>query len=370
MGIEIDFLAVGDAAKSGDAIAVRLGNLHGDRQEQTVITIDGGTIESGNRLVDHVKKHFATTHVDYAFLTHPDADHASGMREVLDSLSVGTVVMHRPWEHSHVIHDLFDDGRTSPTSISERSKENLAAAHEVEQAAIAKGITIIEPFAGIATPDGTIRVLGPTKEYYQQLLAQFDFMPDLKEETEKSLSLLEAALNAASKIGKWVAEKWDDELLLEPAPNATSPENNSSMILLLTVDGKHHLFTGDAGVPAVSLALDYAATIPIDWSQLSFLQQQHHGSKRNVGPAILNRLLGNPRPLGSIPDKNAFISAATKGEPKHPSKRVVNALLRRGVRPLVTAGVDKLHYKNAPQRAGYVNAEPLTFYSQVEDEDS
>jgi hypothetical protein len=29
MGIEIDFLAVGDGSKSGDAIAVRFGNLYG-----------------------------------------------------------------------------------------------------------------------------------------------------------------------------------------------------------------------------------------------------------------------------------------------------------------------------------------------------
>src|SRR6266851_1674956 len=86
MGIEIDFLAVGEAAKSGDAIAVRFGNLHGKREEQTVITIDGGTIESGGRLVEHIKTYYGTTSVDYAFLTHPDGDHASGMREILEKL--------------------------------------------------------------------------------------------------------------------------------------------------------------------------------------------------------------------------------------------------------------------------------------------
>lgn len=64
MGIEIDFLAVGEASKSGDAIAIRFGNLHGRREEQTVITIDGGTKESGDNLVEHIKTHFGTTHVD------------------------------------------------------------------------------------------------------------------------------------------------------------------------------------------------------------------------------------------------------------------------------------------------------------------
>jgi beta-lactamase superfamily II metal-dependent hydrolase len=365
MGIEIDFLAVGEAAKSGDAIAVRFGNLHGKREEQTVITIDGGTIESGGRLVEHIKTYYGTTSVDYAFLTHPDGDHASGMREILEKLKVGTILMHRPWEHSRVIHDLFDDERTSPNSISERSKENLAAAHEVEKLAFAKTIDIVEPFAGVATPDGAIRVLGPTQDYYREVLAQFDFMPEIAGIKAKSFSLV----NAAGRVIKWMAEKWDDEILVEPERDATSPENNSSMVLLLTVDGKHYLFTGDAGVPALCLALDHAATVPIDWLQLAFLQQQHHGSKRNVGPGILNRLLGQPKPFGTVPDKTGFISAAKEGEPKHPNKRVVNALLRRGLRPFVTAGRDKCHRDNAPVRQGWSAAEPLLFYAQVEDDD-
>ena len=93
MGIEIDFLAVGEASKSGDAIAIRFGNLHGRREEQTVITIDGGTKESGDNLVEHIKTHFGTTHVDFAFLTHPDGDHASGMSEILEKLTVGKVLI-------------------------------------------------------------------------------------------------------------------------------------------------------------------------------------------------------------------------------------------------------------------------------------
>ncbi len=306
MGIEIDFLAVGDSSKSGDAIAVRLGNLHGNRAEQIVITIDGGTKESGDKLVEHIKTHFGTTHVDYALLTHPDGDHASGMSEILDRLTVGKVLMHRPWEHSHAIHELFDDDRTTPNSISDRSRENLIAAHEVEKLAIAKGIPIIEPFAGVKTTDGTIRVLGPTQDYYREVLTKFDFMPEIIEAQAKSFSFS----NVAARIINWIAEKWDEDLLVEPVEDATSPENNSSVILLLTTpNGKHYLFTGDAGVPALSKALDYAAGILIDWSKLAFVQTPHHGSKRNVGPTILNRLLGGIKPLGTIPDKTTFISA-------------------------------------------------------------
>jgi beta-lactamase superfamily II metal-dependent hydrolase len=366
MGIEIDFLAVGDDSKSGDAIAVRFGNLHSRREEQTVITIDGGTEESGQDLVEHIKTHYGTESVDYAFLTHPDGDHASGMRVVLENLAVSQVVMHRPWEHSTAIHDLFDDGRTTPESISERSRENLSAAHEVEQLAIEKGIDIVEPFAGVGTADGIIRVIGPTRDFYRESLARFDYMPDLIEVLANSLSMFS---QAAERSINWVAEKWDADKLVDPAEDSTSAENNSSMILLITVNDKHYLFTGDAGVPALSGALDYATNIGVDWSKLRFLQGPHHGSKRNVGPALLNRLLGPPKPVGSIPDKTAFISAAKSAAPKHPNKRVTNAFLRRGVKSFVTAGQAKRHHDDAPPRSGWTTATPVPFYDQVEDDD-
>lgn len=39
MGFEIDFLPVGEEGKSGDAIALRFGNLFGQRSEQMVVVI-------------------------------------------------------------------------------------------------------------------------------------------------------------------------------------------------------------------------------------------------------------------------------------------------------------------------------------------
>lgn len=72
MGYEVDFLGVGKESKSGDAIAIRFGNLHGARQEQTVVIIDGGFSDTSDELVDHVKNHFATEVVDIVINTHPD----------------------------------------------------------------------------------------------------------------------------------------------------------------------------------------------------------------------------------------------------------------------------------------------------------
>jgi len=85
-------------------------------------------------------------------------------------------------------------------------------------------------------------------------------------------------------------------------------------------DNHHLLLTGDAGVPALERAADFAEFHGLDLRAVDFSQVTHHGSKRNVGPSILNRILG-PK-LGS-PNltKVAFVSASKDGAPKHPAKK-------------------------------------------------
>lgn len=242
----------------------------------------------------------------------------------------------------------------------------MEAAHEIEKLAASKGIEIVEPFTGVKTADGVLRVLGPSEEYYREVLSQFDHMPALAEAKRGIMALFNAAVEAV----KWIAEQWDQELLVEPSEDATSAENNSSTILLLTTTkGKQYMLTGDAGVPALSRALAYAASIGISLTNMAFFQAPHHGSKRNIGPSVLNQLFGDIKPLGTAPDKSSFISCAVDGAPKHPNKRITNALLRRGVKPFITAGQGKWHHDDAPSRNGWITATPLPFYHQVEDDD-
>ncbi len=75
MGYEIDFLGVGEESKSGDAIALRYGNLHGSRAEQTVVVIDGGFQNTGAKLVEHIIAHYGTSQVDLVINTHADPKH-------------------------------------------------------------------------------------------------------------------------------------------------------------------------------------------------------------------------------------------------------------------------------------------------------
>jgi len=60
LAYEIDFHPVGDGEKGGDAITLRYGKLNSQHYfSQKVIVIDGGSLKSGESIVEHIKlRHF------------------------------------------------------------------------------------------------------------------------------------------------------------------------------------------------------------------------------------------------------------------------------------------------------------------------
>jgi len=347
--LEIDFLAVGEGSRSGDAIAMRYGNLSGPRAEQTVVIIDGGTKDSGQQLIEHVQHHYATNEVDIVFSTHADIDHVSGLTVVLEGLGVKTLAMHQPWNHAPAICDLFE-GRPTTAHLKAKLQKSLSIAREVETIAKRRGIPIIEPFAGVGNQ--VLKVLGPSKAYYQLLLADFQATP---EPASGIAELFAKATQKVSDVISYAAESLNIETLKDDG--VTSSENNSSVILLVQLPTYKFLFTADAGISALTQAADFAAIQGWDLSALDAWQIPHHGSKRNLGPTILNRIKG----------KQGLISAAPEGAPKHPAKKVTNALIRRGTGVFATQGTGFLHRYNTPSRLGWTrNIEPIPFYNQVE----
>ncbi len=363
MGFEIDFLAVGDGESGGDAVTMRWGNLQGERAEQQVIVIDGGTKESGNDLVEHINEYYGTNRVDCVFSTHADADHSSGLTEVLERMEVGTLVMHCPWRHTDEMKNLFQNGQISNSSLKDTLKKALANAYELEKIAKKKNISVVELFSDdFQKNEEGIIILGPSREFYEVLMANFRETPQPKD----NINLIEKVTREVKKIVQWITEHWDNETLVDPEENSTSAENNSSLIIFLQVGGKKLLFTGDAGVEALADALNKATSLGIDLKEVNFVQVPHHGSKHNVGPTILDALLG-PKLEEQKHNKTAFVSVPKEGDPKHPSRRVVNAFIRRGVRIVATQGSAKRHRHEAPDREGWSPATPLSFYDQVEE---
>lgn len=349
MGFEVDFLAVGEGERSGDAIVLRFGNLRGGRQDQRVVVIDGGTQESGEKLVGHIREYFRTDIVDAVISTHPDCDHSSGLTVVLESMTVGCLLMHRPWARAEDVEKMFFRSVVTDTLLSEDLRKSLQAVRNLEAIASRRGVKIVEPFAGVNGYGGALQILGPTEDYYRSLLPGFRGAPSV---LGKAFGF---AVEAARELARKVRETLDPATETLDDTGETSAENNSCAIVLISCDDHRLLFTGDAGIPALTRAADYAGFHGVDLSSLRFLHVPHHGSRRNVGPTILNRIRA----------KTAFISAARESEPKHPSKRVVNALIRRGATVYATQGTAKHHFHDAPDR-GWSNAEPLPFYDHVE----
>lgn len=343
--LQIDFLPVDSGEKSGDAIAFRYGDFT-QRSTFKVVVIDGGTKDSGNRLVKHIQEHFQTNEVDLVICTHPDADHASGLRQVMNQCVVKELWIHKPWEHSEAIRDLFHDGRITGNSLSERLKLAYNYAHELVELAEEKGVDVREPFASRETEDGKVRVLGPTVDYYRELIPEFTRSPQQK-------TIFESVSRTFNKAVNWIHETLQIETLDDKG--ITSAVNLSSAVVLLELNGKKYLFTGDAGIQSLENVLEYTKYNGIDISKVDLFQIPHHGSKRNISPKILN----------SIRCNRAYVSAS-KDAPKHPAKKVTNALIRRGTSVYKTGG-RVIGYNINASRDGWSSLTPIQFFDQVEE---
>jgi beta-lactamase superfamily II metal-dependent hydrolase len=359
IGYEIDFLPVGDGEKSGDAIALRFGNLVADPPQQVVCVIDGGYQDSGKALVAHIKKHYKTDHINVAVSTHPDGDHASGLEIILNEMKVDCLLMHQPWKNTDGISDYFQDSRVTDESVKNIVRASLDNAHNLEKLATEKKIKIIQPFWGVTGFNNTMRVLGPTQDYYKSLLPGYRGTPEPKEE----LGTFGQYVIKAKEVIQNVAENWGFETLDDSGE--TSAENNSSAIILFTFGDESLLFTADAGIPALTEVVTRLQQENFDFSKLTFIQVPHHGSKKNIGPTLLDILVG-PRLAQQATVKTAFVSVSPDGAPKHPAKKVSNAFLRRGAPVHATAGSSKRQHKNAPDR-GWKQSIPLPFYDEVQE---
>jgi beta-lactamase superfamily II metal-dependent hydrolase len=285
MAYQVDFFPVGEGSKSGDAIAIRFGDFS-DYLKTQVVVIDGGFQSSGEALVKHIREVYGTTYVDLVVSTHPDSDHSAGLAPVIEELKVGQLWMHKPWEHTYDIAKMFQDGRVTDMSVAEGIRKSLEDVRYLEKLAKQKNITIIEPFTGLQDVTQSLTVLGPTKAFYESLLPDFRCTPAPKFESNFT-KLASAGVGLAVKV----AETLGIETLVEPT-EGTHAENNSSVITLFQHGQECILFTADAGVPALEQACSQLEAVGFDFNRLRIVQIPHHGSKRNVGPKILDRILG------------------------------------------------------------------------------
>jgi len=359
---EIDFLDV-ESDKSGDAIALRY-EVGGQTR---IHVVDGGFQDTGESLVAHVRKYYgAPKRIDHVVASHPDGDHAGGLRKVLEEFEIGALWMLRPWLYAGELVKRFEDF-VSVENLKKRLKEiypNIAALEEI---ALAKNIPIYEPFQGAAI--GAFRVLAPTKVRYLDLVVASENTPKAVAEAQKTAGAVLAALleRAAAKVVAFVKAAWGAEAF---SPDETSAENEMSVIQFALLSGKRILLTADAGRGALGEAADYAPAIGLTLPGIDRFQVPHHGSRRNVSTELLDRWLG-PR-LPEQPAKgqelfSALISSAKKDE-DHPRKAVVRAMIHRGGSVATTEGKTVRTSVNAPPRDGWVALTPLPYPEEQEED--
>jgi beta-lactamase superfamily II metal-dependent hydrolase len=370
MKCEIEFLAVGEASKAGDAIVIR----YGEPDAYNLMLVDGGTTDTGERIVQHIKEQFGEqARLEHVVITHSDGDHASGVREVLRELDVGKLWLHVPWEFAKDTIHLFKDKRWTVDGLTKSIKDNYPIIAELVELAEEAGIPIEYPFEGQQI--GPFTVTSPSKYAYVCLLPQFSKTPDPDQAAIEALNMwlgkapsgfIAALLEAASKsVEKWVDESWENERLKDGG--ITSAMNETSAVLYANTGEQRVLLTGDAGVNALWWTERYAIAHDLPLKNFTFVQVPHHGSRRNVGPSVLDALLGSKELVASN-RFSAFVSAP-KDDASHPRKIVLNAFMRRGGEVITTQGTNKVHRGGFPMRPNYTKADAVAFSTTVEDYD-
>lgn len=361
MALQVEFLAVGDESKAGDAVIICLGPPEGPRDRQTIIVVDGGYKATGEKIVELLATWYQTDTVDIVVSTHPDQDHISGLFPVLEQLQVRQLCMHLPWNHSAELASLRAYGFRS-SRLSAPTEKSLSEASTLDELAISRGIPIVEPFTGVATPDGAFQVLGPDPDFYAEQLA---LVPD---GARTSASVASVLASFARKAVRFVEDLFTDNLSDD---EVTSPRNNTSAICLITDadTGYRVLLTADAGIAALQRIIPGLRSLGVGPGDLDVVQVPHHGSRHNVGPTILDDLLG---PAGRDGGRGSAVASvpAKNPEGRHPNKRVTNAFRRRGYPVTVTQGegLTNVMFSNPKAtRPGYSPAAPLPFFADFED---
>ena len=349
---EIDFLKVGTTG-SGDAICVRY-ELNGTTY---IHVVDGGYADTGQDVVDHLSTHYGTTDINHVVATHPDGDHANGLRKVLEQCEVGTLWMNRPWEYADELVDRFAR-YTNADNLRKRLREvfpNLAA---LEDIAVDRGITIREAFQGACI--GQFTVLGPTFDTFLNKVVECERTPA----AVKELSFGEQILAKLSEAAGLIKSVWGEENFPD---GDTQPRNAMSIVQYARLSEQNIVLTGDTGRAGLDEAADYAPMAGLSLPGIDKFQVPHHGSRRNVSSETLDRWLGPKKGEGSDQTFEAIISAS-ENDKDHPRRVVVRALRHRGakVRSTEKAGLC-IPGGSSPVRGGWVPAPELDYPTEQEE---
>ncbi len=325
MGYEIEMLNVGNA----DAIILRYINSSGT---EYVVVIDAGNKNDGEKVVTQINKYTNQKYINLAICTHPDNDHIGGFEYILNNMKISEFWIHDPEKHVNIFEVRKAITEASLYHKMRKITESLDNNINIIKLIDSKGIVRKEPFRGLKHSYVPLTVLGPTVEFYENLLKTFRDVNDL---------FLEESILEDDVLDDYTKDTLSEVL---DQDDDKSSENNSSAIIAFHPDNnKRYLFTSDAG----PIALQQVVENYNSWTKnLDWLDVPHHGSKKNLTSSLI---------LHFAPVV-AYVSG--KGKRKYPSMAVVNALKKVGTSVYSTAksGGNILYHFDIPSRDGYATA--------------
>jgi beta-lactamase superfamily II metal-dependent hydrolase len=328
---EYDVLSVGDA----DAILIR---QYID-DEPYIVLIDAGNAGDADKIKDHLRDYYKSYYIDLAICTHPDSDHKDGFFKLLldEEITINTFWLIDPAEYLDVDDLLYYRNpvnvKRAVRKIWQKSTDANLNLYDLASQKCAKVVSVIDGSEYSILP---ISIVGPTKEYYNQVVKDMVVQYGVNTYKESSKEAYDEAFKIDEEDIKSVIDKVEDQ----------SPYNASSLIVLYEPgDGKRLIFAGDANTISLQMMLEKH-----EWLRnVDLLKVPHHGSHRNLNTSIIDEL----SPGTSI------ISAA--GNDEHPSGQLVYWLAKYGDVYSTHKCNSYIHYQygNMPQRENTISVEPL-----------
>lgn len=350
---EIDFLPVGNS--NGDAICIRYGN---DTEGYYLHVVDGGYTDTADNIVKHIETHYGAGYfINHMVLSHADNDHAMGLIGVMKRMKVEHLWMNRPWLYAADILPHMH-GNYTLEGLVDKIREMHPYLVELEELAKQQGTVVHDVFQGDQI--GQFTVLAPSRQRYIELLPDLDKTPTSYGDDAGTVGGFLKDLVAVAK--EWLDENWDVETLSNN-PDPTSASNETSVVQYAEIDGKRILLTADVGPHGLNEAADYLAQMGVR-NAPHVVQVPHHGSRRNVTPAVLDRLLGTK--MGNGETFGYAYCSVGKNKPEYPRGQVQNAFERRGYPVYATRDGAIRHHHEGKPREGWSTIKPEPFKTKVE----
>lgn len=369
MPYEVDFIGVKDSKHDADAIGIRWWSH--EKSRYIVGVIDGGFKGHGEELCRIIETYYFADNnsdercIDFIICTHSDNDHTEGIKVVLKNYNVKKIYINLPWRYTDELEQYKDDGRRTIDSINRHLKEKYKSVVDIENIAQEKDVKILPIFQGMLI-ENRLYVLSPSKDFYLNLLRE---SPKTIYESQEffSGSIFESAVKLAKKALGYIysiVEDYSVETLSEE--EKTTAENEMSTVIYGCMEEENFLITGDAGVRALTIAMDHADENIPNWREkISWYQIPHHGSRHNITPSIMNRMIGDIGQENT--GKIAFVCSADNAVKKHPLKVVTNAYIRRGIKVINASGYTVNHHKGIHSREGWSSVTEVPFSNIVEE---